>query len=68
MDRAALDAAYNNGAAVADSAQIVADWRRRMFGLYAGVRHLSVHDPAAGHELWKSGRRPDLFERKNGQA
>ncbi len=29
MDRAALDAAYNNGAAVAGSAQIVADWRRR---------------------------------------
>ena len=29
MDRAALDAAYNNGAAVPGSAQIVADWRRR---------------------------------------
>lgn len=36
------------------------DWRRRMFGLYAGVRHLSVHDPAEGHELWKSGR-DELF-------
>jgi uncharacterized protein (DUF1684 family) len=36
------------------------DWRRRMFGLYAGVRHLSLHDPAAGHELWKSGR-DELF-------
>jgi pimeloyl-ACP methyl ester carboxylesterase len=29
MDRAALDAAYNNGAAVANSAQIVADWQAR---------------------------------------
>jgi acetyl esterase/lipase len=29
MDRAALDAAYNNAAAVKDSARIVADWRRR---------------------------------------
>ncbi|HEX9395980.1 MAG TPA: alpha/beta hydrolase [Burkholderiales bacterium] len=29
MDRAALDAAYNNGAAVANSAQIAAGWRTR---------------------------------------
>jgi len=38
----------------------LADWRRRMFGLYAGVRQLSVHDPAAGHALWTSGR-DELF-------
>ena len=38
----------------------LADWRRRVFGLYAGVRHLSVSEPAAGHELWKSGR-DELF-------
>lgn len=38
----------------------LADWRRRVFGLYAGVRQLSVHDPAAGHEFWKSAR-DDLF-------
>jgi uncharacterized protein (DUF1684 family) len=38
----------------------LADWRRRVFGLYAGVRQLSIHDPAAGHELWKSGR-DELF-------
>lgn len=38
----------------------LADWRRRMFGLYAGVRQLSVHDPAAGHALWISGR-DELF-------
>jgi len=29
MDRAALDAAYNNGAAVKESAQIIADWQKR---------------------------------------
>ena len=29
MDRTALDAAYNNTAAVADSAQIVAGWEAR---------------------------------------
>ena len=29
MDRAALDAAYNNSLAVVDSPQIVADWQRR---------------------------------------
>jgi acetyl esterase/lipase len=29
MDRAALDAAYNNSAAVADSAHIMADWQAR---------------------------------------
>ena len=36
------------------------DWRRRVFGLYAGVRQLSVRSPAAGHELWRSGR-DELF-------
>jgi acetyl esterase/lipase len=29
MDRATLDAAYNNGAAVKNSAQIIADWQKR---------------------------------------
>lgn len=29
MDRRALDAAYNNSAAVADSSNFIADWRRR---------------------------------------
>jgi uncharacterized protein (DUF1684 family) len=38
----------------------LADWRRRVFGLYAGVRQLSAHNPASGHELWKSGR-DELF-------
>jgi arylformamidase len=35
MNRAALDAAYNNGAAVKDSAQIVADWEARSARLRA---------------------------------
>ena len=38
----------------------LADWRRRVFGMYSGVRHLCVHDPAAGHEFWKSAR-DELF-------
>jgi arylformamidase len=33
MDRAALDAAYNNSAAVADSARFVADWEARSAAL-----------------------------------
>jgi acetyl esterase/lipase len=35
MDRAALDAAYNNGAAVKNSAQIVAEWEQRSARLRA---------------------------------
>jgi arylformamidase len=35
MDRAALDAAYNNGAAVPDSPKIVADWEARSARLRA---------------------------------
>ena len=35
LDRAALDAAYNNAAAVKDSAQIVADWETRSARLRA---------------------------------
>jgi len=40
MDRAALDGAYNNGAAVPGSAQIVADWRRRSEILRASSKEL----------------------------
>jgi acetyl esterase/lipase len=36
MDRAALDAAYNNGAAVRNSAEIVTDWQARSDRLRAG--------------------------------
>ena len=35
MDKAALDAAYNNGAAVRNSAQIVAGWEARSAKLRA---------------------------------
>jgi uncharacterized protein (DUF1684 family) len=38
----------------------IADWRRRVFGLYGGVRQLSVRSPGSGHELWRSGR-DELF-------
>ena len=48
MDRAALDAAYNNGAAVADSAQIVADWEARSARLRA--RHPEGMDLRYGPE------------------
>jgi uncharacterized protein (DUF1684 family) len=36
----------------------VADWRRRVFALYAQARAAS--DPATGHELWRKGR-DELF-------
>ncbi len=38
----------------------VADWRRRVFALYAEVRRSS--DPSAAHELWRRGR-DELFKR-----
>jgi arylformamidase len=48
MDRAALDAAYNNGAAVKDSARIVADWEARSARLRA--RHPQGMDLRYGPE------------------
>jgi arylformamidase len=43
MDRAALDAAYNNSAAVADSAQYLEDWQRRSATLRARrAAHLDI--------------------------
>jgi uncharacterized protein (DUF1684 family) len=38
----------------------IADWRRRVFGLYAGVRQLAASDPSSAHALWMAGR-DDLF-------
>src|SRR5258706_7498789 len=40
MDRPTLDAAYNNGAAVANSAQIVADWQVRSDRLRSSASEL----------------------------
>lgn len=34
----------------------IVDWRRRVWGMYAGVRQLSARDPKAGHDLWRSAR------------
>jgi len=43
MDQAALDAAYNNTAAVADSSRIVADWERRSAAAAAAYpQHLDL--------------------------
>ena len=39
----------------------VLDWRRRVWSLYAEVRRIGGHDPAAAHELWREGRNA-LFE------
>ena len=58
MDRAALDAAYNNSAAVANSAQIVADWQARSDRLRPSSREL---------RYGKAERnRIDLFEARPG--
>ncbi|MFF1879832.1 DUF1684 domain-containing protein [Leifsonia sp. NPDC058230] len=37
-----------------------ADWRRRVFGMYASVRQLAATDPATAHAHWISCRN-DLF-------
>ena len=37
-----------------------ADWRMRVFALYAEVRRVSETDPAAAHVVWRTGR-DELF-------
>jgi arylformamidase len=59
MDRAALDAAYNNGAAVRNSAQIVADWQARSERVRA--KYPDGLDLRYGRE---ERNRIDLFEAK----
>ena len=54
MDRAALDAAYNNGAAVPNSGEIVADWRERSGSLKASRREIR-YGPGERNRI-------DLFE------
>jgi arylformamidase len=56
MDRAALDAAYNNGAAVRNSAEIVTDWQARSEPLRA--RHAATMDLRYGPA---ERNRVDLF-------
>jgi acetyl esterase/lipase len=51
MDQAALDAAYNNSLAVAESGQFLADWERRSAALRAAVpQHLDLRYGAAERE------------------
>lgn len=61
MDRTALDAAYNNSAAVAASAAIVADWQRRSAALrerVPGPRDVAyAAAPAARLDFFPAGAR-----------
>src|SRR5882757_2994693 len=63
MDRAALDAAYDNSAAVANSAAIVADWTRRTALLRN--RFPQALDVRYGKD---ERNRIDLFEAKPGAS
>jgi arylformamidase len=60
MDRPALDAAYDNSAAVAGSAEIIADWRRRSAALrerVAGPRDVAyAAAPQARLDFFPTGR------------
>ena len=38
----------------------VADWRRRVFDMYAEVRRMSIHDPREAHGYWREAR-DELF-------
>jgi uncharacterized protein (DUF1684 family) len=44
----------------ADSAIQIADWRARVFALYAEVRVLALVSPEAAHGVWRDGR-DELF-------
>ncbi|MGO8920370.1 MAG: alpha/beta hydrolase [Stellaceae bacterium] len=60
MDRKALDAAYNNSAAVGGSADIIADWQRRSAALrarVAGLRDVAyAASPGARLDFFPCGR------------
>ncbi|WP_158865705.1 DUF1684 domain-containing protein [Leifsonia sp. AG29] len=61
-----IDSASEGGAATAGTgrraitAVQTADWRRRVFALYASVRRLAASDPAAAHAHWRATR-DELF-------
>src|SRR5689334_17513149 len=57
MDKAALDAAYNNTAAVPGSAQIVAGWQARSAEMRGAARELT-YGPGERNKI-------DLFEAKS---
>ena len=62
MDRAALDAAYNNSAAVAGSAGIVADWQARSDRLRPRSRELAYGAGARNRiDLFEAGKDAPLF-------
>jgi len=65
MDRAALDAAYNNGAAVRNSAEIVTDWQARSRALRtrAGASLDLRYGPAERDriDLFETGKRAPLL-------
>ncbi|WP_369372381.1 DUF1684 domain-containing protein [Promicromonospora sp. Populi] len=44
----------------ATTALRTADWRRRVFAIYAEVRIRAAQDPAVAHDFWRSAR-DDLF-------
>ncbi len=44
----------------ADEPFAVADWRRRVAGIYADVRRIAADDPAAAHAVWVQ-RRDELL-------
>jgi arylformamidase len=62
MDRAALDAAYNNSKAVANSAAIVAEWEQRSAALRASHPHSQLDMRYGGAER----NRIDLLEARPG--
>jgi len=62
MDRAALDAAYNNSAAVENSAQIVADWQARSDRLRPSSREIPYgEDPRNRIDIFDAAPRAPLL-------
>jgi uncharacterized protein (DUF1684 family) len=54
------------GVAVGRTELELADWRRRVASLYAGVRAEAEADPAAAHAVWRVGR--DALFREHPQS
>ncbi|MEA9984588.1 DUF1684 domain-containing protein [Subtercola sp. RTI3] len=56
----ATSASWATSPSSASSAIEVADWRQRVFGIYAEVRRLVSADAAAAHRFWRDAR-DELF-------